>query len=170
MCESWIDDSPRRICAHHPPHAHHRQIRVDRDLREHCAEGMQPDAIPGGDGSVRLHRIVILAGDLVCRVDRYGSGRQCGIGIAPRRVGLDPAARHATCLGHHGRALRSIRPDLGRLGLVGNSQAGSRVFCLIEGLSHDNRHRLAKEVNPLVLQHMQPFAESGVDETAVLAI
>jgi hypothetical protein len=98
-----------------------------------------------------LHGIVVLAGDFAGRVEACGCCGQGSVGIASSSLSADPAAGPATDLRHDGDDLRRVDLDCWRLNVVGNPHTGGRVFCLIQRLGDDHRHRLPKEVDSIIL-------------------
>ena len=49
-------------------------------------------------------------------------------------------------------------------------QLRGRAFGIVERLGDDDRDRLAVEAHFIVLQHVQPLADRGVDRALVIAI
>ena len=125
----------------------------------------QPVAVPGRDGRVRLHRIVVLARDVVGRVDLHGRARQSAIGVAAPLVRV----RCASGFRNDGLCLRVGRIDDRPLGRIGDAQRRGGALGMVERVGDDDRNGLAVEADLIVLQHVQPLADGRVDRSPCAA-
>ena len=140
-------------------------LLVDDELA--LAPQRQPIAVPGRDGRVRLHRIVILARDVVDLIDLHRRVRQSAVGVAARGVGRQPRIRLLSASGTTAWAFGSARIDDRPLGRVGDAQRRGGALGLVERVGDDDRDRLAVEADVVVLQHMQPLADGRIDVALV---
>ncbi len=128
--------------------AHHLQ----RVMHRHLAV-----ALPHGHGGVHLHRVVVLDGRVVHRVDGARRGLQALVDVAAPRVGLVARVDGGRRVGvaHVG-----IEADA-RLGrVVAHLHQRGRMARLLDGLGHHKADELAVVVNDGVLQQRRGAREA----------
>ncbi len=114
----------------------------------------EPVAVPCGDDRVRLHRVVVLRRRLVGRLD---APRGCGeprLDIADLRLGRvdDPD-------GGGDEALDGVEADAGKLPLIAGGEERGAFRRGFQGLGDDDRDRLVRVANLVILQEVEPEHE-----------
>ena len=147
----WGDPEPGPIGA--PTH--------DQRLVRHIQR--QVVALPLGHDRVRLHGVVELGSRGVVGFDDLRGGSHARVQVAMGR-----ARRRPDTDGRRGIALPIAEPNSGWLDGVFGIQQRSAFSCSLQAFRHDQRDRLVRIADRVVLQHLHPEAEGAELDLGVM--